>query len=70
MLPPAEGLEITPVMPNNLKRRQGFYRVHAILQSEARAPLHRAAYYLRQLYDANIRAGIRLLIEVDPLDFS
>ena len=70
MLPPAEGLEITPVMPNNLKRRQGFYRVHAILQSEARAPLHRAAYHLRQLYDANIRAGIRLLIEVDPLDFS
>lgn len=70
LLPAIEGLEITPVMPNNLKRRQGFYRVHIILQSESRGVLHRAAYQLRLLYEANIRNGIRLLIEVDPLDFS
>ena len=70
LLPEIEGVEITPVMPNNLKRRQGFYRVHIILQSESRGALHRAAYQLRMLYEANIRNGIRLLIEVDPVDFS
>lgn len=70
LLPKASDVEITPVTPNNLKRRQGFYRVHAILQSESRGALHRAAYQLRMIFDANIRAGIRLLIEVDPLDFS
>lgn len=63
-------VEITPVMPNNLKRRQGLYRVHAILQSESRGALHKMAYQLRMLFEANIRTGIRLLIEVDPLDFS
>lgn len=70
MLPKEEGIEITPVMPNNLKRRQGFYRVHAILQSESRPNLHRMAYQLRMIFEANIRTGIRLLIEVDPIDFS
>ncbi len=70
LLPEIEGVEITPVMPNNLKRRQGFYRVHIILQSESRSALHRAAYHLRKLYEANIRNGVRLLIEVDPIDFS
>lgn len=70
LLPEIEGVEVTPVMPNNLKRRQGFYRVHVILQSESRSSLHRAAFQLRLLYEANIRSGIRLLIEVDPLDFS
>lgn len=70
LMPAIEDVEITPVMPNNLKRRQGFYRVHIILQSESRASLHRAAFQLRLLYEANIRTGIRLLIEVDPVDFS
>ena len=70
LLPEIDGVEITPVMPNNLKRRQGFYRVHIILQSESRAALHRMAYQLRMLYEANIRSGIRLLMEVDPIDFS
>lgn len=70
LLPKEDAVEITPVMPNNLKRRQGFYRVHVILQSQSRAALHRCAYQLRMIFDANIRAGIRLLIEVDPLDFS
>ena len=70
ILPKNEEVEITPVMPNNLKRRQGFYRVHVILQSESRAALHRVAFQLRLIYEANIRTGVRLLIEVDPLDFS
>ena len=70
LLPQDPEVEITPVMPNNLKRRQGFYRVHAILQSESRGALHKMAYQLRMLFEANIRTGIRLLIEVDPLDFS
>lgn len=67
---PDPQVEITPVMPNNLKRRQGFYRVHVILQSEKRSALHRMAYQIRLLYEANIRSNIRLLIEVDPIDFT
>ncbi|MDM1545222.1 primosomal protein N' [Ignatzschineria indica] len=67
---PDPQVEITPVMPNNLKRRQGFYRVHVILQSEKRSALHRMAYQIRRLYEANIRSNIRLLIEVDPIDFT
>lgn len=70
LLPATKEVEITPVMPNNLKRRQGFYRVHIILQSQSRSALHRLAHQLRLLYEANIRSGIRLLIEVDPIDFS
>ena len=70
LLPEMPDVDITPVMPNNLKRRQGFYRVHVILQTEVRKSLHQIAHQLRLLYEANIRNGVRLLLEVDPIDFS
>ncbi|PWD87669.1 replication restart helicase PriA [Ignatzschineria cameli] len=67
---PDPEVEVTPVMPNNLKRRQGFYRVHVVLQSERRSSLHRMAHRIRLLYEANTRSNLRLLIEVDPIDFT
>lgn len=69
MLPANQSLYKTPVMPNILSRRQGFYRVHAILQSDQRGELHRALFYLVRLAEANKRSGVRFLVEVDPLDF-
>ncbi len=70
LLPDMPEVEITPVIPNNLKRRQDYYRVHVILQSKSRKHLHQAAFQLQRIYEANIRHGIRLLLEVDPVDFS
>ncbi|GGZ96800.1 primosomal protein N' [Ignatzschineria ureiclastica] len=69
-LPTIEEVEVTPVMPNNLSRRQDYYRVHTIFKSQSRTKLHQMALQLRYIYEANVRKDIRLLIEVDPIDFS
>ncbi len=69
-LPKMEEVEVTPVMPNNLSRRQDYYRVHTIFKSQSRTKLHQMALQLRYIYEANVRKDIRLLIEVDPIDFS
>ncbi len=64
-----DGVRTMPVMPNRLSRRQGYYRVHTILQAKERSDLHRAIYYLMALYECNPVTDLRFLIEIDPVDY-
>lgn len=67
-LPPEIMLEVqqTPIMPNHLSRRQGYYRYFTLLQAKKRRTLHRALFYSRQLSEANPQTGVRVLLTVDP----
>lgn len=69
-VPVSEGLHKTPVMPNYMSRRQGYFRVHAILQATSRGELHRVLYRLVRLAEFNKRHDVRFLVEVDPIEFN
>lgn len=61
-----EEVQQTPIIPNHLSRRQGYYRYFILLQAEKRKVLHRALFHVRQLNETYSQAGVRVLLTVDP----
>jgi len=68
-LPVVEGLEALGPVPAPMERRAGRYRAQLLLQSQERAPLHRALKPWPMLLDSLPGArAVRWSLDVDPID--
>lgn len=62
-------VNITPIYPNSLSKRQNYYRFYVVLQSQSRKALHQLTSYLMHAAEHQLKSQFRYFCEIDPWDF-
>lgn len=65
----AAGLEVRGPVAAGVARIRGVFRFHALVKSPERAPLHRGLAALDRQLRRRLDATVRLVVDVDPMEF-